>query len=268
MPQNKNLKWGYYTFEIEWKYDEDPDVSYLVGKCTDNRDEYVFDRREGLLLGEYVEKTLTLKYSRIPGRKMVEDVYSRSGKSPSGETWAYAEKYFEDKAQAAGLAFDDEFDVAYEVRWDTDEKEFYLELSGYAILAQDLGHHINRNNEYRYVYASENHLPHNPKNWSHVSPESMDGESFEAADIRYAVEDYERWERFISDWWCMLGCVVTVYKDGVEISHDSLWGIESDSDKSYFAEVEEGCLSEALHYANIGLPAKTILEEAEAWETA
>jgi hypothetical protein len=55
------------------------------------------------------------------------------------------------------------------------------------------------------------------------------------------LEDYDRGE------WQMLGVVAEAYREGVELGRSTgLWGIESDSDESYFAEVEQGEINDAV----------------------
>jgi hypothetical protein len=263
---NKTLKWGYYTVKVNWKDDETPDLSYLVGKATNSRNEYVFDRMEGRLLGKYKEATITVKWDDVPGADMNEKGWILSS------TWDKAEEMI--LAQIKELRIDyhssDIGDNA-DLHFDDDANEFYAEISGYEILADNLGRMMGHG-EYRYVHVGSNHLPHNPKNWSHVSPEDIaevnaKHGSIEKADIAYAVEDWLRWERY-GNWWCMMGCIVTIYKDNVEIAWDSCWGIESDAGDEHHNEMIESILDEALHRANIGLPAKTILSEAEELEEA
>ncbi len=57
----------------------------------------------------------------------------------------------------------------------------------------------------------------------------------------------------------MMGCVATVYKDGVAIAESSVWGVESDGGKEYLAQIEEEELAQALHQAELSLPVKALL---------
>lgn len=61
-------------------------------------------------------------------------------------------------------------------------------------------------------------------------------------------QDYERMEDYNRGGWCFVGirAVAVVYVNNVkqELSSGGLWGIESDSDNSYFAEVGREQLEE------------------------
>ena len=92
-------------------------------------------------------------------------------------------------------------------------------------------------NDYRrvnqYWIPSTNHLPHDLKNWAHVSEEDCQIEiakygSLEQTDIHYALEDWQRHEAY-GQTWEMAGCMATAYVNGIEIAGESLWGIESDA---------------------------------------
>jgi len=88
-------------------------------------------------------------------------------------------------------------------------------------------------NEYRYFNG-------NVENYKGESPE----------DIRkYILQDYERMERLHRGDWCYIGiraeAEVSLTGDVLqEVSSGGLWGIESDSSKEYFAEIEADELSE------------------------
>lgn len=94
-----------------------------------------------------------------------------------------------------------------------------------------------RRDEYRYFIASENY----------------DGETPEDA-LKYTLQDYGRMEQLNRGHWCFVGLQaearVAISLDGGQtfkldkITSGGLWGIESDDDKSYFAEVAEGELSQ------------------------
>lgn len=55
------------------------------------------------------------------------------------------------------------------------------------------------------------------------------------------------------DDWHMVGIVVTAMRSGEEVGHASVWGIESDSDESYFAEVAQD-LKDELSAATLTRP--------------
>lgn len=74
-------------------------------------------------------------------------------------------------------------------------------------------------------------------------------------DPEYLAADAERLEAYERQEWAMLGVVVTILKAGVELAHASLWGIESDSEESYFDEVAQDCAHEALPEAKAKIAA-------------
>jgi len=87
--------------------------------------------------------------------------------------------------------------------------------------------------EYRYFNPSSNYEGDTPENIR-----------------KYVLQDYSRMEGLNHDQWCYLGIRAEVQ---VQASHGAviqnfssggLWGIESDSDKSYFAEIEQEQLGE------------------------
>ena len=100
---------------------------------------------------------------------------------------------------------------------------------------------------------SSNHIPHDPKNWSHV-PRKNKSEvirkygSLKNADYVYALEDYRRMEDYNNNHWCCIGIRVETtietsendFKDRLinEVSSGGLWGIESDSGEDHFREIE------------------------------
>jgi hypothetical protein len=113
----------------------------------------------------------------------------------------------------------------------------------------DMGRH-----EYRYFNPSFNYVSKDGKPTDGLTPEEV---------RKYVRQDYDRMESLNSGNWCYLGIradaeIVSVYgrkstlSDTVTtggygpvqtIRSGGLWGIESDSDKSYFAEVAQEELS-------------------------
>lgn len=233
---DKEIQWGYWSAKIEWKPDDWGDLSFY-GSPTDKRDEYVVDRRKGQLLGAYATKVFSLPYEKIIGRGLEKYPYSRYGKSPTSDTWAIAEEILMAQYDACGIS--DESDGGPTVNWDEKTHIFTMGVSGLEILADNLGRTMGWH-EYRYF-----------------RPENIDKEHPE-----YAVEDWKRWEDYNRGYWSYYVCIATIYKDGVEFASDSCGGIESDNDKEYIAEMERTVLGEALNRANIGIPAKELLERS------
>jgi hypothetical protein len=114
--------------------------------------------------------------------------------------------------------------------------------------------------EYRYWNPGPNHVPPgNPASWKHVPTKDL-GEALSrvgilkavktrkaatrALDLAYVREDYKRHEALNRGDWCYLGISASAEVQLSErgpiqtLRSGGLWGIESDSDKSYFGEVE------------------------------
>lgn len=73
-------------------------------------------------------------------------------------------------------------------------------------------------------------------------------EKQECVEALYLAQNYKRIEGLnTNDWW-FLGCVVTVYSDGIEVGSNSCFGIESDSADDYLREIEQECIKEALSH--------------------
>lgn len=68
--------------------------------------------------------------------------------------------------------------------------------------------------------------------------------------LAYALADNKRLEQLERGDWCFIAIRAVVTFNGVEIGTASVWGIESDSDESYFEETERDIAKEALFDAN------------------
>lgn len=101
----------------------------------------------------------------------------------------------------------------------------------------DMGH-----NELRYFYPANRDDTYryyvNEKGWH---PRAA---RIEAGYV--ANQDYQRYEDFNAGHWHYVGVVVKLYVDGKKVAEDSLWGIESDSDKEYFWTTIRDCLSDCI----------------------
>lgn len=71
--------------------------------------------------------------------------------------------------------------------------------------------------------------------------------------LLYALQDSRRMDALNNGDWMFIGVKATVTLNGREIGSDSLWGIESDSDESYFAEAERDCIACAVADARLWL---------------
>jgi hypothetical protein len=106
--------------------------------------------------------------------------------------------------------------------------------------------------EYRYFNPSFNYVDSSGK----ALQNSAGGDTLMPEEIRkYVKQDYERMERLNAGDWCYIGIKAkaevqiapkTVFRDPVvqTLHSGGLWGIESDSDASYFDEIEKEELSD------------------------
>jgi hypothetical protein len=201
------------TFQIEWQYDDSPDLSYL-GEYTDKPGEWTIDRKNGWLLGEHVNDHITY-YASEEERQLPED-------ERNAALEVRLDKWFLDHPW-----FEADF---YE---QVDEYSIDAYYYGYEVLATDLRGTYERNS-YRYF----------------VPANSYTGESFPDVDqaerVKYILQDFERMEDANRGYWSPVGCVVTMYIEGEEVAYASLWGIESDCGEDYTKEVEEDLIDECI----------------------
>lgn len=99
-------------------------------------------------------------------------------------------------------------------------------------------------------FLSANNSKYSKKGWDHVDGKTKyklikKHGSLKNVTRSYAIADFKRMEAFEKGEWEMRGCSVTVRIGKTEES-DSLWGIESDSEKKYMKEVEKDCTANAL----------------------
>jgi hypothetical protein len=66
--------------------------------------------------------------------------------------------------------------------------------------------------------------------------------------LEEAQQNYKRAASYGESWSC-LGLTVSVSKNGIELASNSIWGIETDSDESYFLEVFNDLAPETLKEA-------------------
>lgn len=64
--------------------------------------------------------------------------------------------------------------------------------------------------------------------------------------------DVKRLETYGDDWAC-IGVIAVACRAGVELGRGSLWGVESDGGKEYFADIERDITAEAIHEAKAKL---------------
>lgn len=69
--------------------------------------------------------------------------------------------------------------------------------------------------------------------------------------------DYDRLSNWCDDRWHYCGVIATVTRAGITLATASLWGIESDSPQSHFAEIAADLTDEALTDAQAAIAALT-----------
>ncbi len=184
------------------------------------------------------------KYSDKPGAWTVD---RKRGILYGDAHWFVKNVRGANKAQAMADRYEE---LGYEVeltspteRADGYKRAWQVYVSGYKPLRTDLSTRYDRN-EYRYFHPPV-------ENYEGIPEQEKAG---------YCVQDYERMTEYNMGSWSFMGCVATLTLNGEEIGHSSVWGVESDSDKSYFAEVERDEIWGAHKTANdwlasVGAPA-------------
>lgn len=138
----------------------------------------------------------------------------------------------------------------------TQESEPYTETE-----EAEAGHDAEPDREYRgHGLESGSYVYFNPV-WQNYA-DGKGNLADEKEDMRYMRQDFERMESYHRGEWGMVGVYarasITVAGIIQTVQSGGLWGIESDSDESYFAEIEAEQLSELV----------TVLEELGFERTA
>ncbi len=235
---------------VEWHLDIEgyEYVMDTLGTYTDDAQEHVVDRREGILLGEYEDEPTI--YDFLPGE--YHDLWDDRG------PW--------EGIHTDGIPQDvvDEADQALDEAWD-----WWKERGGYKELASFLPTRRARHS-YRYFKPVNTH----PRSSFDVVPDNTVRELYQlyqglmarrnilpCAGITHAEKptreqmidalaawfmchDYERAEEFNNDWWCFLFCQAYLYQDGKKVASAAVGGIESDSEEEMFAEFEQQQIEE------------------------
>jgi hypothetical protein len=205
------------TFQIEWQYDDSPDLSYL-GEYTDKRAAWQVDCKEGVLLGDYTYDNEKKFSNEADALAWHQENYSEDDEDYRLKCSPEVGKKFYDLYGYHGLDVDETL---------TGE-EVTLVYSGYDVLARDL-HRNYDHNSYRYFIPPVENYKGTPQNEL----------------IKYCIQDYKRMVDLNRGDWAPVGCVVTMFIDGEAVAYASLWGIESDAG-DYLKEVEEDLISECI----------------------
>lgn len=104
-----------------------------------------------------------------------------------------------------------------------------------------------RNNVYRTEELAPNVIVAFKQEWDECPDTSyLDIDPDDEPEI--VADKKERWRLLEGGAWGYVGVIATLYVEGEEIDRDSLWGIESDSGKEYFKEIEDDMLEGLKNY--------------------
>jgi hypothetical protein len=206
--------------------DESPDTSYLGEYSNKPTSEFSIDRAHSLDCASVLTDIKEAKQTLEHVQQTIGDLYN-------GILAQYNGTLANEKLDAEKNALDEAYDMVGELIDSVDEC--------------DCGERGDmERGEYRYFNPSFNYVSSMGKIQDGLTPE----------DVRkYTLQDYERMERANRGDWCMVGvkAVAEISIPSTSIYHSStlqtihsggLWGIESDSDKAYFAEVEKDELAD------------------------
>ena len=143
--------------KIEWGEEDSPGFFDDIVKYSNRRGEWVGDRKKGVLLGSLHD--LSLEFAAMPE-------YFRDFEAHDVD-WLMVDQRFHNMIEAAGFMYDDEEDDEIDAKYDDLANMFYCDISLYEKFEIDFSCRYERNS-YRYIELL-NHIPHNPKNWSHVT---------------------------------------------------------------------------------------------------
>ena len=215
--------------------DWDADLSYL-GTFTDKlQDTYLIDRRDGTLLSPSHAQTYNHPLSHsYPADADPEDT---DDSELTAARTALLTQAKNDHWNPEGDSIDD---LIYE--FSDDFATLHLYVSGRQELRANLSTRSSMR-EYHY-YVPANHLPHNPTNWNHVDPQTIQQMisqygSLENADIHFATEDYERYDDYLRGNWCELILTIELYASGQLIDSYCVGGYESDARDYIRQEIQD-----------------------------
>ena len=140
--------------------------------------------------------------------------------------------------------------------YDRDTGLFYGEHNEVIRQMEPLGR--NRD-EYRYIKAGTNHVPHRLESWADVSIEDKrraraEFGNLRLTDIAYALKDIRRLEEYARGDWQMLTLGATLLVNDLPVGRGVLGGVESDGG-AHVHENWSDMMDEALHEAEAALTA-------------
>ncbi len=143
--------------KVRWHDEYDyPSTLHDLVKYTQNRSEWVGDRKKDVLLGALHD--LSFEFPATP--EYFDDFETHD------VNWNLVDQRFRNMIAASGFMSDDEEDDEIDAHLDDERMVFYCEIWLYEKIDFPYSCRFERN-DYRYV-EFHNHLPHNPKNWTHV----------------------------------------------------------------------------------------------------
>ena len=251
MAKKKNSK-RILSVKIIREVDTSPDTSYLGEYSNSPANEFSIDRAHA----EDCE-SLRPSFDASPEKSEYRETWSYWHKAEAETILEYVRNFLENESSPnvgnlqQCFNWDEALRKAIETVWELENTAGECDCSG-----GDMERH-----QYRYFNPSFNYVTKDGK------PRAMTAE-----DVRkYTREDYERMERLNRGDWRYLGIrveaqVQTHGQSTIQrISSGGLWGIESDSERSYFDEVAQDELRELKNeLLAIGFSRRAI---AKAFET-
>ena len=212
IPRAKQSRKRILSVTIKRMVDTDPDTSYLGEYSNRATSEFSIDR-------EHSEDCASQEYNHHEAVDMLERILEHITQWHNDNLGTFNGALGDSPAHRTAEALDAAYDSVSHAQDDVKEC--------------DCNGGDKQRNEYQYFNPSFNYVNSkgNPKD---LTPE----------DVRkYTRQDYERMERLNAGDWCYVGIraevdVQTSFGSPIQtITSGGLWGIESDSDKAYFAEV-------------------------------
>ena len=212
IPRAKQSRKRILSVTIKRMVDTDPDTSYLGEYSNRATSEFSIDR-------EHSEDCASQEYNHHEAVDMLERILEHITQWHNDNLGTFNGALGDSPAHRTAEALDAAYDSVSHAQDDVKEC--------------DCNGGDKQRNEYQYFNPSFNYVDSkgNPKD---LTPEEV---------RKYTRQDYERMERLNAGDWCYIGIraevdVQTSFGSPIQtITSGGLWGIESDSDKAYFAEV-------------------------------
>lgn len=260
--ENKRFNLGKYVIDIKWEYEDSQEVTEHYGDGQSSVEEWVVDRKRGLLLGEWKEVWITIPAEGLGLSYFNEEdfhypYYGEYGDDlrlyPTSNAFAKATAVFEPLVKATGIdCWGDDEDNGWDIEYDADDNTFYVCLEGYQIISDEPSNMRYERNSYRYF-----------------KPNMDDATEGGEVQPKYILRNYKYWDTFGTDWWEMYPKVtITLFEENGyenELATGFGYSVSSDTNVSEIRSVEIQALDEALDEAGLTkVKAAIVLKNYEA----